>query len=35
MQHDVDYSARKGYEKCKNEADRIMVKALNVIPYNV
>ena len=34
-QHDVDYSICKDDKKCKNEADRKMVKsyALDEIPY--
>ena len=37
MQHDVDYSvcgnkSKSDQVKCKNEADRKMVKALDVIP---
>ena len=35
MQHDVDYSICKDYRKCKNKADRKMVKALDNVPYNV
>ena len=34
MQHDVDYSVCKGDRKCKNKADKKMVKALDEIPYN-
>ena len=34
MQHDVDYSVCKDDRKCKNEADRKMVKSLDSIPYN-
>ena len=34
MQHDVDYSVCKDDRKCKNEADRKMVKALDSVPYN-
>ena len=34
MQHDVDYSVCKDDRKCKNEADRKMVKALDNVPYN-
>ena len=34
MQHDVDYSVCKDEKKCKNKADRKMVKALDAIPYN-
>ena len=33
MQHDVDYSVCKDDRKCKNRADRKMVKALDNIPY--
>ncbi|MCV6630773.1 MAG: hypothetical protein OIF50_13050, partial [Flavobacteriaceae bacterium] len=33
MQHDVDYSVCKDDKKCKNEADRRMVKALDNVPY--
>ena len=38
MQHDVDYSVcankpSKNQVKCKNEADRKMVKSLDAIPY--
>ena len=33
MQHDVDYSVCKDNKKCKNKADRKMVKALDAIPY--
>ena len=33
MQHDVDYSVCKDDKKCKNEADRKMVKALDAIPW--
>ena len=33
MQHDVDYSVCKDDRKCKNIADRKMVKALDNIPY--
>ena len=33
MQHDVDYSVCKDDKKCKNKADRKMVKSLDVIPY--
>ena len=35
MQHDVDYSIGKDDRKCKNKADRKMVKALDNVPYNV
>ena len=35
MQHDVDYSVSKDDRKCKNKADRKMVKALDNVPYNV
>ena len=34
MQHDVDYSVCKDNRKCKNEADRKMVKALDSIPFH-
>ena len=34
MQHDVNYSVCKDDRKCKNEADRKMVKALDNVPYN-
>ena len=34
MQHDVDYSICKDDKKCKNKADRKMVKALDSVPYN-
>ena len=34
MQHDVDYSVCKDDIKCKNKADRKMVKALDSVPYN-
>ena len=34
MQHDVDYSVCKDDKKCKNKADRKMVKSLDSIPYN-
>ena len=34
MQHDVDYSVRKDDKKCKNKADKKMVKALDNVPYN-
>ena len=33
MQHDVDYSVCKDDKKCKNKADRKMVKSLDAIPY--
>ena len=33
MQHDVDYSVCKDDVKCKNDADRKMVKALDAIPW--
>ena len=35
MQQDVDYSISKDDRKCKNIADRKMVKALDNVPYNV
>lgn len=34
MRHDVDYSVCGDNRKCKNEADRKMVKALDNVPYN-
>ena len=34
IQHDVDYSVCKDNKKCKNEADRKMVNALDSVPYN-
>ena len=34
MQHDVDYSVCQDDKKCKNKADRKMVKSLDNIPYN-
>jgi len=34
MQHDVDYSVCKDDKKCKNKADRKMVKTLDSVPYN-
>ena len=34
MQHDVDYSVCKDDKKCKNKADRKMVKALDNVPYD-
>ena len=33
MQHDVDYSVCGGDKKCKNAADRKMVKALDSVPW--
>ena len=33
MQQDVDYSVCKDDKKCKNKADRKMVKSLDAIPY--
>ena len=33
MQHDVDYSVCGGDRKCKNKADRKMVKSLDAIPW--
>ena len=33
MQHDVDYSICKDDRKCKNAADKKMVKALDSIPW--
>ena len=39
MQHDVDYSIcgnkpKNDQIKCKNKADKKMVKALDKVPYN-
>ena len=34
MQHDIDYSVCKDDFKCKNKADRKMVKSLDAVPYN-
>ena len=34
MQYDADYSISKDDNKRKKEADPIMVKALDVVPYN-
>ena len=34
MQHDVDYSVCKDDIKCKNKADKKMVKSLDSIPWN-
>ena len=34
MQHDIDYSVCGDKRKCKNKADRKMVKSLDAIPYN-
>ena len=34
MQHDVDYSVCGDDKKCKNKADRKMVKSLDSVPYN-
>ena len=33
MQHDIDYSVCKDDKKCKNKADRKMVKALDATPW--
>ena len=33
-QHDVDYSVCGNDRKCKNKADRKMVKSLDAIPWN-
>ena len=33
MQHDVDYSVCRDNRKCKNKADREMVKSLDAIPW--
>lgn len=32
--NDVDYSVCKGDRKCKNKADRKMIKALDKMPYD-
>ena len=34
MQHDIDYSVCGDNRKCKNKADRKMVKSLDAVPYN-
>ena len=34
MQHNVDYSECKDDRKCKNKADRKMVKLLDNVPYH-
>lgn len=34
IQHDVDYSVCKDDRKCKNKADRKMVKALDALTYD-
>ena len=34
MRHNVDYSVCGDNRKCKNKADRKMVKSLDAIPYN-
>ena len=34
MQHDIDYSVCGDNRKCKNKADRKMVKSLHAIPYS-
>ena len=34
IQHDVDYSVCGDNRKCKNKADRKMVKSLDAIPYS-
>ena len=34
MQHDVDYSVCGDNRKCKNEADRKMVKSLDAVAYS-
>ena len=34
MQHDVDYSVCGDNRKCKNKADRKMVKSLDAVPYS-
>ena len=33
-QHDVDYSVCKDDQKCKNKADRKMIKNFGNVPYN-
>ena len=33
VRHDVDYSMRGDDKKCKNEADKKMVKALDSMPW--
>ena len=34
MQHDVDYSICKDDKKCKHQADKKMVQALDAVPWN-
>ena len=34
MQHDVDYSVCGDNKKCKHQADRKMVLALDAVPWN-
>ena len=34
MQHDVDYSICKDDKKCKHQADKKMVQALDALPWN-
>ena len=34
MQHDVDYSICKDDKKCKHQADKKMVRALDAVPWN-
>ena len=34
LRHDVGYSVCGDNRKCKNKADRKMVKSLDAIPYN-
>ena len=34
MQQDIDYSVCDDNRKCKNKADRKMVKSLDAVPYN-
>ena len=34
IQHDIDYSVCGDNRKCKNKADRKMVKSLDAVPYN-
>ena len=34
MQHDVDYTICKDDKKCKHQADKKMVRALDAVPLN-
>ena len=34
MQHDVDYTICKDDKKCKHQADKKMVRALDAVPWN-